>query len=36
MIWHSCDGIVVQAAMGRTMLFDSMADVLEILISPEN
>jgi hypothetical protein len=32
MIWRSCDGIVVQPAMGRTMLFDTMADVLEILI----
>jgi hypothetical protein len=32
MIWRSCDGIVVQPAMGRTMLFDCMADALEILI----
>jgi hypothetical protein len=32
MIWRSCDGIVVQPAMGRTMLFDTMSDVLEILI----
>jgi hypothetical protein len=32
MIWRSCDGIVVQPAMGRTMLFDNMADVPEILI----
>ncbi|MDR3531959.1 MAG: hypothetical protein P4L90_15595 [Rhodopila sp.] len=36
MIWRSCDGIVVQPAMGRTMLFDSMADVLEILIPPRD
>jgi hypothetical protein len=32
MIWRSCDGIVVQPAMRRTMLFDTMADVLEMLI----
>ncbi len=32
MIWRSCDGIVVQPSMGRKMLFDSMADALEILI----
>jgi hypothetical protein len=32
MIWRSCDGIVVQPTMGRTMLFDTMADVLEMLI----
>jgi len=32
MIWRSCDGIVVQPTMGRSMLFDTMADVLEILI----
>ena len=32
MIWRSCDGIVVQPAMGRTMLFDYMAEALEILI----
>jgi hypothetical protein len=32
MIWRSCDGIVVQPAMKRTMLFDTMADVLESLI----
>jgi hypothetical protein len=32
MIWRSCDGIVVQPTMGRTMLFDCMADALEILI----
>ena len=32
MIWRSCDGIVVQPAMGRTLLFDAMADALEILM----
>ena len=32
MLWRSADGIVVQPAMGRMMLFDSMADVLESLI----
>lgn len=32
MIWRSCDGIVVQPAMKRTMLFDTMAEVLESLI----
>lgn len=32
MIWRSGEGIVVQPAMGRTMLFDFMADALEILI----
>jgi hypothetical protein len=32
MLWRSCDGIVVQPAMGRMMLFDGMADVLEVLI----
>jgi hypothetical protein len=36
MIWRSCDGIVVQPAMGRTMLFDFMADALEILIPAGN
>jgi len=36
MIWRSCDGIVVQPAMGRTMLFDHMADVLEILIPAQD
>jgi hypothetical protein len=36
MIWRSCDGIVVQPTMGRTMLFDNMADVLEILIPPRD
>ncbi|HEY0181704.1 MAG TPA: hypothetical protein VGC09_02755 [Rhodopila sp.] len=32
MLWRSCDGIVVQPAMGRTKLFDTMSDALEILI----
>lgn len=32
MVWRSCDGIVVQPTMGRKMLFDHMADALEILI----
>jgi hypothetical protein len=32
MLWRSCDGIVVQPAMGRPMLFDFMGDALEILI----
>jgi hypothetical protein len=32
MIWRSCDGIVVQPSLGRTMLFDGMADALEGLI----
>jgi hypothetical protein len=32
MIWRSGDGIVVQPTMGRTMLFDCMADALDILI----
>jgi hypothetical protein len=32
MIWRSCDGIVVQPAMSRTMLFDTMADALDILM----
>ena len=36
MIWRSRDGIVVQPAMGRTMQFDYMSDVLEILIPPTN
>jgi hypothetical protein len=36
MIWRSCDGLVVQPAMGRTMMFDHMADVLEILIPPRD
>ncbi len=36
MIWRSADGIVVQPAMGRTMLFDCMVDALEILIPPRN
>ena len=36
MIWRSCDGIGVQPAMGHTMLFDSMADALELLIPAAN
>jgi hypothetical protein len=36
MIWRSCDGIVVQPAMGRTMLFDRMVDALDMLIPPED
>ncbi len=32
MLWRSCDGIIVQPAMGRTMLFDFMADALDALI----
>jgi hypothetical protein len=32
MIWRSCDGIMVQPTMGRRMLFDFMADALDILI----
>ncbi len=32
MMWRSCDGIVVQPAMGRMMLFDRMAEVLEALL----
>jgi hypothetical protein len=36
MIWRSCDGIIVQPAMGRTMMFDNMADALEILIPPRD
>jgi hypothetical protein len=34
MLWRSCDGIVVQPTMERSMLFDFMGDVLEILIPP--
>lgn len=36
MIWRSCDGIVVQPTMGRTMLFDAMADALEMLIPAQD
>jgi hypothetical protein len=36
MIWRSCDGIVVQPAMGQKMLFDCMADALETLITSRN
>ncbi|HET6609237.1 MAG TPA: hypothetical protein VFG62_21365 [Rhodopila sp.] len=32
MIWRSADGIVVQPRMGRPMLFDMMADALDLLI----
>jgi hypothetical protein len=34
MLWRSCEGIVVQPTMERSMLFDFMDDVLEILIPP--
>lgn len=36
MIWRSCDSIVVQPTMGRKILFDCMADALDILIPPRN
>lgn len=36
MVWRSCDGIVVQPTMGRMMLFDFMADALELLIPAED
>lgn len=36
MVWRSCDGIIVQPTMGRMMLFDHMADALEILIPTED
>jgi len=36
MVWRSCDGIVVQPTMGRMMLFDYMADALEILMPTED
>ncbi len=32
MIWRSCEGIMVQPAMGRRMSFDFMADALELMI----
>jgi hypothetical protein len=32
MIWRSSDAIVVQPAMGHTMLFDCMAEALDTLI----
>jgi hypothetical protein len=32
MIWRSCDGIMVQPTMGRTLMFDSMSEALDILI----
>jgi hypothetical protein len=36
MFWRSRDGIVVQPMMGRRMLFDRMADALDILIPAGN
>nr|WP_294506101.1 hypothetical protein [uncultured Rhodopila sp.] len=36
MIWRSRDGIVVQPMMGRKMMFDVMADALEVLIPVED
>ena len=36
MLWRSSDGIVVQPAMGRTMVFDYMVDVLDILIPAQD
>lgn len=33
MLWRSCEGIKVQPAMGRALLFDTTADALEMLIS---
>jgi hypothetical protein len=36
MIWRSCDGIIVQPTMGRRMLFDCVADTLDILIPARN
>jgi hypothetical protein len=33
MIWRSCDGIVVQPMVGRPMLFDTVPEALEALIS---
>lgn len=32
MVWRSADGIIVQPRMGRPMLFDMMADALDVLI----
>jgi hypothetical protein len=32
MLWRSADGIVVQPRLGRPMLFDAVADALELLI----
>ena len=32
MVWRSRDGIVVQPMMGRPMLFDVMADALDLMI----
>ena len=31
-IWRSCDGVVVQPMVGRPMMFDSVAEALEMLI----
>jgi hypothetical protein len=31
-IWRSCDGIVAQPMVGRPMMFDSVAEALEVLI----
>jgi hypothetical protein len=36
MVWRSAQGIVVQPMVGRPMLFDSIADGLEVLIRAEN
>ena len=36
MIWRSSEGIVVQPAMGRPMLFDFMGDALEIMMPTGN
>jgi hypothetical protein len=36
MLWRSCEGIVVKPAMDRSMLFDFMGDVLEILIPSDD
>lgn len=35
-VWRSADGIAVQPTAGRTMIFDCMGDVLEILIPSTN
>ncbi|HQT75965.1 MAG: hypothetical protein B7Z80_02615 [Rhodospirillales bacterium 20-64-7] len=36
MLWRSHEGIVVQPTLGRTMLFDTMADALEFLIPEQD
>jgi hypothetical protein len=36
MLWRSHEGVVVQPMMGRPMLFDRMADALELLIPAED